>query len=202
MIVKFDHVSFSCVWGEETAVKNSFREYEEVFREENIENLSIKSEFMKSEAKKHHLYMLVKDGCYPIEITSYPACTAGRERLSIGSDEIRILTMDVKETEAFYKTLGFTAKDSVMTLKPLLDKTEIRLKIVPDGEIQQELYLDQQGIGIMAFVVDNAKKQKKQLENAGVYATDIQELVVNGKNLKIFFAKSNAGDLVELIGIR
>lgn len=202
MIVKLDHISYSCAFGEEESVKASFEGYQELFCEETIENLSIKSEFMKDRAKEHCLYMLAKEGCCPIEITSYPNCCFGSERLSLEEGKIRVRTSDVEETESFYEKLGFCRNTDGMSLKPLLDKTETCIQVEQDYNVETSFYLDQKGWGILAFVVDNAKKQKRQLESAGIYVSDIQELAVNGRNLKIFFAKSNAGDLVELIGIR
>ncbi len=202
MIVKLDHISYSCTFGEEESVKASFKGYQELFCEENIENLSIKSEFMQETAKEHCLYMLAKEGCYSIEITSYPDCCSGSERLTLEEGKIRVRTSDVKETESFYEKLGFCKNAECMSLKPLLDKTETCIQVELDHKMETSFYLDQKGWGILAFVVDNAKKQKRQLESAGITVTDIQELAVNGRNLKIFFAKSNAGDLVELIGIR
>ncbi len=202
MIVKLDHISYSCAYGEEETVKASFAGYEEIFREENIENLLIKSEFMQNQAKEHCLYMLSKEGCCPVEITSYPVSCSGRERLTLEEDAICVRTSDVQETRGFYEALGFGEKEDRMSLKPLLDRTETNIRIVQDPGAAASFYLDQKGFGILAFVVDNGKKQKKQLESAGIYVTDIQELSVNGRNLKICFAKSKAGDLVELIGIR
>lgn len=202
MIVKLDHISYSCAFGEEEKVKASFEGYQSFFCEERIENLPIKSEFMRGRAKEHGLYMMGKEGCCPIEITSYPECCPGKERLSLEEDAVCIRTPDAVETGAFYERLGFGGSEDGMSLKPLLDKTKICIRIVEASEADDTFYLDQQGFGILAFVVDNAKKQKAQLESAGIYTTDIQELTVNGKKLKIFFAKSKAGDLVELIGIR
>ncbi len=202
MIVKLDHISYSCAFGEEESIKASFEGYQEIFCEENIENLSIKSEFMREKVKEHSLYMLVKEGDYPIEITSYPNSHSGSKRLSLEEGKIRVRTSNVKTTERFYEKLGFRKDADRMSLKPLLDKTETCIWVEQDHKTENTFYLDQKGWGILAFVVDNAKKQKKQMESAGITVTDIQELVVNGRNLKIFFAKSDAGDLVEFIGIR
>ena len=88
MIVKLDHISYSCAYGKEESIKASFEGYREIFREENIENLSIKSEFMSTQEKEHCLYMMVKEGDVPIEITSYPGCFSGRERLSLKEGKI------------------------------------------------------------------------------------------------------------------
>lgn len=202
MIVKFDHVSYTCAIGKEDEFKKSFSEYKEAFYEKKIPNLDIKMEFMKLATSQHDLYMMIGEGSYPVEITSYPECVEGKNRLMVNSDELVILSSDIKETESFYEALGFATGESVMSIRPMLDQTEIKIRIEEERDLPSKTYLDQNGWGILAFVVDNAKKQKRQLESVGVRTTDIQELMVNGKNLKIFFAESNVGDLVELIGIR
>lgn len=202
MIVKFDHISYTCPIGEEDKVINSLSGYAQDFCENNVPNLEIKAEFMKMDTRMHDLYMLTKESGYPIEITSYSQCTEGKNRLTVDNNGFVILSKEVKETELFYEKLGFITEQSVMCMKPLLGKEKIRIRIEEDREADEKTYLDQKGWGILAFVVDNAEKQKRQLENAGVYTTAIQELLINGKKLKIFFAESNVGDLVELIGVR
>lgn len=202
MIVKFDHISYSCAFGEEEQTKALFPAYQEAFAEQDLENLSIKAEFLKEPAKRHNITMLRGEGFYPIEITSYPQCFAGADRYAPEADIIRIFTPDVASTADFYGQLGFRQEGEDLVMKPMLDTREIRLRIeaAPDREV--DTYLDQQGYGSLAFVVDNGARQKKQLEGLGIYTTEIQELTVNGKLLKIFFAKSSAGDLVEFIGVR
>lgn len=202
MIVKFDHISFTCPIGDEEKAMKSFSGYNRAFCENNVVNLDIKKEFMGLDTNMHDLYMLTKEDGYPIEITSYSQCVEGKNRLHVNAEEFVIVSKEVKETESFYENLGFALDQSVMIMKPLLDKDKIKIRIEPDKELEDKTYLDQTGWGILAFVVDNAEKQKRQLEKVGVYTTPIQELVVNGKKLKIFFAESKAGDLVELIGIR
>ena len=202
MIVKFVHISYTCRIGEETAFRKAYSDYEEAFCEKKVPNLDVKMEFMKLNTREHDLYMMTKEGNYPIEITSYSECVEGKNRLRVNSDELVILSSDMEKTEAFYRALGFATGDAGMSIKPMLNQTEIKIRIEQETDLSHKTYLDQKGWGILAFVVDNAKKQKRLLETAGVRATDIQELTVNGKCLKIFFAESNVGDLVELIGIR
>lgn len=202
MIVKFDHISYSCILEEEEAVKTSLSGYEEVFAEKDLMNLPIKKEFLKLPAKIHNITMLQNPQSLPIEITAYPECVKGEERLSLTDEGIRILTADIEATTDFYQKLGFKQDGENLRIKPMLDASEICLQLTQVSGTSQITYLDQQGFGILAFVVDNGAKQKRQLESQGIYTTEIQELTVNGKSLKIFFAKSSAGDLVELIGIR
>jgi len=202
MIVKFDHISYSCSFDEEEEVKQSFEGYEEVFAEKGLINLPIKANYLKLSSEKHNITMLQKQQSLPIEITAYPECCGGVERLAPTKEEIRILTKDPEATIKFYEKLGFKQDGERLQLKPMLDASEICLRTEEVTDMETATYLDQEGFGIMAFVVDNGAKQKGQLESQGIYVTEIQELTVNGKILKIFFAKSSAGDLVELIGIR
>ena len=202
MIVKFDHISFTCFLGDEEAAMKEFAGYEQAFCENNVVNLDIKKDFLELDSHMHDLYMLTKEGGYPIEITSYNQCTEGKNRLHVSGGEFVIKSKDVKETEDFYANLGFVMEQQVMRMKPFLDKDAVTIRIEQDGDLSDKTYLDQKGWGILAFVTDNAERQKRQLDKAGVYTTSVQELPVNGKKLKIFFAESKVGDLVELIGIR
>lgn len=202
MIVKFDHISYSCAYAEEEQTKALFPGYQEAFAEKDLENLSIKAEFLKEPAKLHNITMLQADGGYPIEITAYPSCFQGAERYELQEQLIRIFTPDVEATADFYAKLGFRQEDADLVMKPMLDQREVRLRPEEASDREKTCYLDQQGYGSLAFVVDNGARQKKQLDGLGIYTTEIQELMVNGKLLKIFFAKSSAGDLVEFIGVR
>lgn len=202
MIVKFDHVSYSCSYEQEEQTKASFEGYEEVFCEKELKNLPIKKEFLKLPAESHNIIMLQKEEAVPIEITAYPECPKGKEKLVVGAGGFVINTADLEKTKVFYEALGFHRDGEKLYMKPMLDTKEIVLQFVQNCGVENATYLDMQGWGILAFVVDNGAKQKKNLENAGIYTTEIQELEVNGKKLKIFFAKSDVGDLVELIAIR
>ena len=202
MIVKFDHISFSCTFAEEEMVVKDFTGYEEVFSEKNLCNLEIKEPFLRVKQDTHNIFMLQKENCYPVEITSYAQCQQSERRLNVEADRICIKTADVELTEQLYKSLGFRGENGILEYKPLLDSAVVKLQIIQDSHAPTTTCLDDAGYGILAFVVDNSKKQKKQLEEAGFAVTEIQELTVNEKPLKICFAKSKAGDLIELIGIR
>ena len=70
MIVKFDHISYTCPIGEEDEFKKAYSDYKEAFCEKKIFNLDTKMEFMKLDTREHDLYMMTKEGSYPIELTS------------------------------------------------------------------------------------------------------------------------------------
>lgn len=202
MIVKFDHISFSCTFADEEMIVKNFAGYEEVFSENNLCNLEIKEPFLREKLDTHNIFMLQKEKCYPIEITSYERCQKSKGRLNVEADRICIKTADAELTEQLYKSLGFRGENGILEYKPLLDSEAVKLQIIQDSQAATTTCLDDAGYGILAFVVDNSKKQKKQLEEAGFAVTEIQELAVNEKLLKICFVKSKAGDLIELIGIR
>lgn len=200
MILKFDHISYSCT--KECANNVLFETYNEVFCEEELINLQIKKELLKYESKYHAIKMLNSNGNYPIEITSYPNCNQNGRKYEVVGGEIVVYTPAPEKTIHYMKAIGFKqVEDDLLQLKPMLDAGPVILRIVYDKIVPLKWYLDYEGFGSLAFVVDNAVKHKKKLEENGIYVTDIQQLCVNGKNLNIFFSNSESGEIIEFISV-
>lgn len=202
MIVKFDHVSYSCDMSKEESVKAGFSGYSKIFEEVKLLNLEIKKEFLKLQAETHNISLLQKEGAYPIEITAYPCCFEGTSKMEVDGEQIVVFTPNKEATAELLRGVGFRGEESLFLIKPMLDAKEVRIKVIEAEADEDWSYLDRQGFGSLAFVTDNASRQKKQLDALGIYTTEVQELTVNNKLLKIFFAKSKAGDLIEFIGMR
>lgn len=206
MIVKFDHISYSCALSQENNIRNLFSGYEVQFHEIGLENLSMKRAYMRDVQEEHNIMLLQKKGSYPIEITAYQTChsrTSGIEDKYVLMDDcILIYSENPEATVMFFELLGMKkGEDSVLELKPLLDEKTVRIQVCKAEECAQ-VYLDDEGFGSLAFVVDNAKKQRQLLKDNNIKCSEVEELVVNGKELKIFFTKSSAGEIIEFIGLR
>ncbi|MBQ3035476.1 MAG: hypothetical protein IJD31_00970 [Lachnospiraceae bacterium] len=206
MIVKFDHISFSCTLEEEKEVRDLFKNYEIVFHEEKLRNSVIKKDYMRAEQELHNIMLLNSQDEYPIEITAYPKCISSDlnecVKYELVDDYIVIYSVAPTETERFLKLLGMKqSENSLWEIKPFLDKRKLKIKVCKTEE-KRKVYLDNRGYGSLAFLVDNICKQKKLLENSDISCSDIDELMVNGKMLKIFFASSITGEIIEFIGLR
>lgn len=206
MIVKFDHISFSCTLEEEKEVRDLFKNYEIVFHEEKLRNSVIKKDYMCAEQELHNITLLNAQDEYPIEITAYPKCILSDlnegVKYELVDDYIVIYSVEPSETERFLELLGMKqGEDTLWEVKPLLDKRKLRIKVCK-VEKDRKIYLDSVGYGSLAFLVDNICKQKKLLENNNIRCSDIDELLVDGKMLKIFFASSITGEIIEFIGLR
>lgn len=51
-------------------------------------------------------------------------------------------------------------------------------------------------------MTNNIYKERENLCLNGLMTTDIMQLMLHGRQMKIFFAYSNQGDVCELIGVR
>lgn len=199
MIIKFDHISYSC------EIDNPAVEIVEGFcldfEERELPNMEAKHVFLQREAKIHNISLYRCEGKYPIEITAYPECTGYNKKYQVSDEAITVYSRCPDETRRFYEVLGFKgAEGDVLELQPFMESKKVILKIQA-GETE-EVFLDKLGFGSLAFVVDRIEKHKLQLEKNNYSVTEIETLTVNGKLLRICFAANNVGDIVELIGIR
>lgn len=206
MIVKFDHISYSCKTTSEEETRNLFDGYEVQFHEVDLKNLPMKYSYMHNRQEKHNIMLLSKTGHYPIEITAYESCLERNEQKEpkyiLQEELIEIYSQKPDKTEEFFKFLGMKeGENSVLELKPFLDEKPVRIKVYR-AEGDNAIRLDEEGFGSLAFVVDNAKKQRQLLLDGGYMCTEIEELQVNGKKLKIFFTNSEANEIIEFIGLR
>lgn len=109
MILKFDHIAFSCRRSELTNVFQRFSGYEQVFFEKNLLNIAAKKKLLSDEALMDHdivLLQSVKTGDVPIEITAYDV-TVGPAKYDIDGQTIIAYTDNVTESSKFYETIGF-----------------------------------------------------------------------------------------------
>lgn len=199
MIIKFDHISFSCRMGEEN--KGLLEGYVQEFEEKGLKNIAAKASFFQNGSPYHDISLYRHERKYPIEITAYPECTGENKKYQVTDEAITVFSKDIAETKAFYEALGFKeTQEGVLELLPFMEQKKVVLFL--EKADTEEVYLDKSGFGSLAFVVDRIEKHKTQLEKKDFFVTDIEILTVNGKELKICFAANKAGDIVEFIGIR
>ena len=206
MIVKFDHVSYSCALGEEEKVRGMFEGYHTEFHEVDLKNMPMKFPYMHTRQEKHNIMLLSKADSYPVEITAYVICRerqeSGFSKYVVNHDLIEVYSVNPEKTKAFFELVGLkTDEEGTFWIKPMLDERTLKIKVC-QAKQDRKVYLDEEGFGSLAFVVDNAKKHREQMLNGGFSCSEIEELLVNGKKLKIFFTNSPTNEIIEFIGLR
>lgn len=199
MILKFDHLAFSCIKDKLNESITNFSDYESVFIEHNLPNLLIKEQLMQYKGATHDIALLNHKEKLSIEITAYDEVGDLVGKYDIKDNSIIVTTSSVKSSALFYEAIGFKHNsDNCYNIHPMLDDRDINIQF-KENKMGSTNYLDSAGFCCMAFITNKANKEKKRLEKLNISTTDIMELTVNGKLLNVFFAYNEYGDMVEFI---
>lgn len=199
MILKFDHIAFSCIKAELHETITQFWGYEPVFIEYDLPNLLIKEKLMLHKENTHDIALLRHKEKLPVEITAYDNVNDLVGKYDIKDSAIIAVTSSIQKSTFFYEAIGFKCDpDNCYRIHPMLDdrKIEIQFKESTTG---QNNYLDSAGFCCIAFITNKIDKEKVRLEKMSIYTTDIMKFKVGGKLLSIFFAYNEYGDVVEFI---
>lgn len=206
MLIKIDHICHSCRKGKEDEVKAEFHGYHELFHQKNIINMPIKQKRCMRENRFHDIIYLEKQGSFPVEITSYENIADVESGFAFDFDrnEIRMSADYMERSIAFWELCGAkrkieTENDIMLTMRGLLDKQTLTIKIAK-AKTQKTWILDGEGNVCLGLVVKNLEYEKRRIEES-FEASDIKELNVNGRLLKLFFAFGLCGETVEFISI-
>ena len=198
MIMKLDHVAFSCSRAElPTILERRFASYKQVFYEKDLPNIVAKRMFLDDENVSSHDIMLLRGGT-PVEVTAYDK-VMGTAKYDMDGETIIAYTGNLVESAGFYCSIGFKqlAGDDFY-VHTLMDSVPFKMRLVPK-ERHGKCKLDNRGFCCIALITNNVEKEKKRLEAKSVMTTDIGSLTVNGKLLNIFFAYNSFGDVMEFI---
>lgn len=202
MIIRFDHLTYVCNVSDIQQVLNRFeaRGYIEKFREETIPNIPPKMSLMYNHNETHSLYFLEKEGGLPIEVISY------RETTNVGknadymdeTERFTYYTKDVDSLMDFFKCVGMRVdSDGVCNARGVLDKSNTFIDIV---EIDATpVNLDNEGYTCPTLFVDSYLKTKASIEGSGFGCTECSTIIINGREMKIFFVTGRNGEVLELI---
>lgn len=207
MILKFDHISYSCGLGQEfkRILPNGYRE---AFREMDLSNISCKQRYLRHGSRTHNIFMFQPTGSdLPIEVTQYPTVTGKNEALQLMDGEIQWDVEDLASAVDFFACLD--AKEhagsdqrKVVEITPFLEKAGIRIHLrEKKADRKRRTFLDVEGFSSLAFFVDDARKYLAGVHEAGFFGTEISSIAVNGKWLDIAFVEGANGELVELISL-
>ena len=208
MIIKFDHLSYSCSFKEEEDIVKRFCGtgcYTVQFKE-SIKNIPVKMQLMQNVNDTHGLTMLQPVGgnssqvYLPVEITSYSK-VSGCSAYSLIDGIIEFKTVNLKESILFYQQLGFQKESSgMLSLKTMLDRHNIYIRLSECDESYSNC-LDVTGFSSIAWIINKMEKYVKTLHEKGIKVTDIDTLTVHGRKLKICFVLGRQGEIIELIGV-
>lgn len=204
MIVKFDHITYTCATAYEDDVKNMLPQYKVKFKEKNLFNIEIKNELMNKKQKYHNITMLYKDKGLPIELTTYDSCEVDSNVFNLSDTVISINTANKEKTEILLSDLGFnkeTNNSDRWVLHPILDNVDILVE-VKENNSEVISYLDANGFTSIAFIVINSSKYRQRLLKLGYQVSEINQLIVNNKELSIFFLIGYSGEIIEFISIK
>lgn len=205
MIIKFDHIAYSCKKSEIQRYKSTLDGYREVFHYLAAVNIEIKFGLMQNRLADHDIVLFEKENSIPIEVTGYDYVGEGKKHYETSNNVIIVNTADDAVSGKFYETIGFKIDEDRMhmTLRPLIGipvKIKINDGVKKSINTEVDNYLDSAGYCCLAFITNNPWKEKSKLESSGLCTTDIVPLQLGDKKMNIFFTKSDVGDICEYIG--
>lgn len=206
MLIKIDHVCYTCARENDKSIIDANPSYKVLFKETDLENLDIKQGMSCCENKVHDIVYLEAKGKIPIEITEYGVIDEGKNEPAFNSETstLYIPTHNLADSIAFFQFCGAKIPEQTLTyakgtIKGLFDKTTLNIELNLSDQACDWI-LDRSGVCCLALVVKDIEKERdKWLEQ--YHATEIRMLNVNGKRLKIFFGVGKCGETIEVISL-
>lgn len=202
MVIRFDHLTYVCNNTELEYTLSKFTSigYREVFREECIPNIPPKKPLLKHPNEKHSLFFLEKDNSIPIEVISYELTTHSPQMIEFASEGCSFTynTRDVEYLKLLFESIGFKRIDEqTYNAKGVLDKNDSIINI--KEAVNPSALLDNEGFTCPTIFIDSYVKTKAKVEENGFTCTESYPIVINGRDLKIFFAIGKTNEIIELI---
>ena len=202
MIIKLDHVAYTCTADRTEAVIRSFQETHRIVFSDEPKNLSIKADFMSSMPKTHGLIMMepLNAGELPVEITAYEQTFADNNSMAVDGNTVSIFSPDTSETAVFLEAVGFKkTEENEWCMTSIFEPKEVCIRVMLQEGAKLNR-LDQDGYCCLAFLCSSAAAERQRL--SGMLAcTPVRQLEVNGKRLELFYAQGGNGELAELISL-
>ena len=202
MIIAIDHIAYSSL-----DVKTSIRDFlAKGYRLEFVEtlpNLEIKKPFLSKYNKTHELALLTNNTGYNIEILNHGAMSGDEGYIKlVPDDEIIIRTDSIERSKDFYSKLGFKFKNTNDAIFSSILSGNKKLKLTLEQQnIEQNFKIDDAGFNCIGFITTNVEKDVANLKQFDCKISEIQELKVNSKLMKICFVQRANCEIVELIEI-
>lgn len=142
MILKFDHIAYSCQRQDLPQVLARFSSYRQIFCEKSLINIQAKRELMTDKNLSYHdIIMLNSNNGLPIEITAYDE-TAGRGKYSLQDKNILCHTVDSVASDKFFTVVGWKKQTADRyKLNTFFDDIPIYIELVPVPPIKTNILL-------------------------------------------------------------
>lgn len=202
MIIRFDHLTYVCNIAhlEDTLSKFAKLGYKEQFREEGVPNIAPKKPYLRFPNEAHSLYFLEKENAIPVEVISYELTSQEEQVADYKRDgySFSYYTQDVESLKTLFESVGFKRVDeNTFNAKGVLDKNDTFVIINKSEKSSHNL--DNEGFTCPTLFVDSYLKTKSKVEEIGFICTDASPIVINGRDLKIFFVVGRHKEVLELI---
>lgn len=202
MILKFDHISFSCT--KENAKSTSVvAGCKPEFQELSLRNLDCKQTFFKDAHPDHDIYMYAGAQTIPIEVTAYDTCHLGRDSMTVEKERIILYSPEPERTAQFLMLFGLrevrrSEGEFVLEGRFVLGGVVVGVRKADAVEWR----LDKEGWSSLGFLAGDARKELDRIRAAGCDVTDVEELEVNQRLLRIGFCVGPFGEIMEVISIK
>ncbi|MBL77074.1 MAG: hypothetical protein CL763_09165 [Chloroflexi bacterium] len=116
--------------------------------------------------------------------------------------DVEIFTTNIETSKIFWKKLGFSSNsenDSILIFNSVLNNKTHSITLTEKQT--NTTFLNNHGISCIAFLTNSIVSEKKSLDEAGYYTTDIELLNVGENRFAIFFCKNTCGEIVEFLSI-
>lgn len=202
MIIRFDHLTYVCnnAHIEDTLSKFANLGYKEQFREESIPNISPKIPYLCFSNETHSLYFLEKENAIPVEVISYELTSQEEQVVDYKQEGFTFsyYTQDVESLNSLFEAVGFKRVDeNTFNAKGVLDKNDTVIVINKNKKTSPNL--DNEGFTCPTLFVDSYLKTKSKVEECGFICSESSPIVINGRDLKIFFVVGKHKEVLELI---
>lgn len=205
MILGIDHIALSASDQDVAEIKSGLLNagYDVFFEELSLENLPIKKQFLSEFHPVHDLVLMKKNGHIPIEVLNHHSSRrqSGLWRI-VSGNEVAFKTSDRMASLDFWQHLGFKPgpENNTAVFNSLFSRLSIVFERNEDATHQH--FLDDSGFNCLALFSSSVEDDRNKLCES-CKCSEIADLRVNGRSLRIFFANNIfGGELVEIFEIK
>jgi len=202
MIINIDHIAYSSLDIESDIKIFEANKYNLQFAE-ILPNLKIKEQYLSKYRSTHELALLTGQKGYNVEILNHGEVTESDGYIDlIDNENAMIYTDDIDSSINFWSYFGFKKNhaDSMIFSSLFLKDQKYVIKFKRCEKLIRKL--NDKGFNCIAFVTTDIEKDCKNLSELGYNTTEIQNLAVNKKNMKIAFVQRDTNEIVELIEVK
>lgn len=197
-IIKFDHISYVAENKDKENILKSFAGRKLKFSETGVENQNSKKLLMRRKDQKYHNLYFFEGGGMDIEVILYDNI-GGKSKVELKTDAICAKCVDLERIANCFRKIGmpegeWREQTLVYNFKGLLGKQDIYLEI-REQDKSQEIYLDDEGYGCVALLVDSLSGLEKISDSQNMI-TEVERMRINQRLLDICFWKNTELNII------